>query len=189
MNGDRDNEQELSRFKELYDTYAPLLIFHAGKYVDSDTAQDLVQDLFLKVWQKRIFLFLKEGIKTYLYHAIQHACLDYLKHLDVQDNYVAAVTTRMKIEEIYYNDDPQFLFAKDERLERVYKEIERLPEKCREIFTMSYLEERKTAEIAQLLNISTRTVEAQLYKALKLLRSEINSAMKKIHHSVSISAR
>lgn len=68
------------------------------------------------------------------------------------------------------NDDPQSLFAEDERLELIYKEMDKLPEKCREIFTMSYLEERKTAEIAVLLNISSRTVEAQLYKALKILR-------------------
>ena len=58
-----------------------------------------------------------------------------------------------------------------------YKEMDRLPEKCREIFTMSYLEERKTSEIAVLLNISTRTVEAQLYKALKILRGILLSCL------------
>ena len=57
-----------------------MLIFYAGKYVNAITAEDLVQDVFLKVWQKRTFLFLKEGIKTYLYRSVQHACLDYLKH-------------------------------------------------------------------------------------------------------------
>lgn len=170
----RTEEIELKQFKELYGNYASLLISYAEKYVDLDTAQDLVQDLFLKIWQKKIFMFLKEGIKTYLYHAVQHACLDYLKHQDVKDNYIATVTTRLKIEEIYYNDDPQFIFSKDERLELVYKEIDKLPEKCREIFIMSYLEERKTAEIALLLNLSTRTVEAQLYKALKTLRNALS---------------
>lgn len=50
-----------------------MLIFYAGKYVNAVTAEDLVQDVFLKVWQKRTFLFLKEGIKTYLYRSVQHA--------------------------------------------------------------------------------------------------------------------
>lgn len=150
-----------------------MLIFYAGKYVNAVTAEDLVQDVFLKVWQKRTFLFLKEGIKTYLYRSVQHACLDYLKHQD----YINAVTTKLKIEEIYYNDDPQSLFAEDERLELIYKEIDKLPDKCREIFTMSYLEERKTSEIAVLLNISTRTVEVQLYKALKILRGILLSCL------------
>ena len=156
-----------------------MLIFYAGKYVNAVTAEDLVQDVFLKVWQKRTFLFLKEGIKTYLYRSVQHACLDYLKHQEdvVKGDYINAVTTKLKIEEIYYNDDPQSLFAEDERLELIYKEMDRLPEKCREIFTMSYLEERKTSEIAVLLNISTRTVEAQLYKALKILRGILLSCL------------
>lgn len=150
-----------------------MLIFYAGKYVNAVTAEDLVQDVFLKVWQKRTFLFLKEGIKTCLYRSVQHACLDYLKHQEV----INAVTTKLKIEEIYYNDDPQSLFAEDERLELIYKEIDKLPDKCREIFTMSYLEERKTSEIAVLLNISTRTVEVQLYKALKILRGILLSCL------------
>ena len=156
---------------------APMLIFYAGKYVNAVTAEDLVQDVFLKVWQKRTFLFLKEGIKTYLYRSVQHACLDYLKHQEVKGDYINAVTTKLKIEEIYYNDDPQSLFAEDERLELIYKEIDKLPDKCREIFTMSYLEERKTSEIAVLLNISTRTVEVQLYKALKILRGILLSCL------------
>ena len=161
------------QFKELYKSIAPMLIFYAGKYVNAVTAEDLVQDVFLKVWQKRTFLFLKEGIKTYLYRSVQHACLDYLKHQEVKGD----VTTKLKIEEIYYNDDPQSLFAEDERLELIYKEMDKLPDKCREIFTMSYLEERKTSEIAVLLNISTRTVEVQLYKALKILRGILLSCL------------
>ena len=103
--------------------------------------------------------------------------LDYLKHQEVKGDYINAVTTKLKIEEIYYNDDPQSLFAEDERLELIYKEMDKLPDKCREIFTMSYLEERKTSEIAVLLNISTRTVEAQLYKALKILRGILLSCL------------
>ena len=147
-----------------------MMIFYACKFVNPATAEDLVQDVFLKVWQKKLFLFLKEGIKTYLYRSVQHACLDYLRHQDVKSDYVKAVTTRLKIEEIYYNDDPLFFFSEDERLALIFREMEKLPDKCRQIFSMSYLEEMKTSEIAVLLNISPRTVEAQLYKALKMLR-------------------
>ena len=116
-----------------------MLIFYAGKYVNAIAAEDLVQDVFFKIWQKRTFLFLKEGIRTYLYRSVQHACLDYLKHQEVKGDYINTVTTQLKIEEIYYNDDPQSLFAEDERLELIYKEMDKLPEKCREVFTMSYL--------------------------------------------------
>ena len=177
MDRPKEEDRELIEFKELYKSNAPMLIFYAGKYVNAIAAEDLVQDVFFKIWQKRTFLFLKEGIRTYLYRSVQHACLDYLKHQEVKGDYINTVTTQLKIEEIYYNDDPQSLFAEDERLELIYKEMDKLPEKCREIFTMSYLEERKTSEIAVLLNISTRTVEAQLYKALKILRSVLLSCL------------
>lgn len=147
-----------------------MLIYYASKYVDTTTAEDLVQDIFLKIWQKRTLSFAKEGIKTYLYRSVQHACLDCLKHQEIKGDYINTITTKLKMEEIYYNDDPQSLFCSDERVSLIYKEMEKLPGKCREIFILSYLEERKTAEIAILLNLSPRTVEAQLYKALKTLR-------------------
>lgn len=166
-----EEDRELNQFRMLYKTNVPMLIFYARKFVDPATAEDLVQDIFLRVWQKRLFQFLQDGIKTYLYRSVRHACLDYLKHQDVRGDYVKSMVTRLKIEEIYYNDDPRFLFPEDERIAFIYKEMEKLPDKCREIFSMSYLEERKTVEIADLLNISPRTVEAQLYKALKLLRA------------------
>lgn len=150
---------------------APILIFYAGKYVDRITAEDLVQDVFLRIWQKRTPLLLKEGIRTYLYRSIQHACLDYLKHQEVEGDYMRATLNRLKIEEINHSNEPDFLFEEDERLLRIYEEMEKLPPKCKEIFVMSYLEERKTDDIALLLNVSKRTVEAQLYKALKKLRS------------------
>jgi len=169
-----EHDKELTEFKELYKTMAPGLVFYAGKYVDVNTAEDLVQDIFLKIWQKRTLLFLKEGLKTYLYRSVQHACLDYLKHQEVEENYVQAIITRLKIEEIYYNQDiPLSFFEEDDRLIRIYEEMEKLPPKCREIFVMSYLEERKTDDIAHLLNLSKRTVEAQLYKALKMLRNAL----------------
>ena len=64
MDRPKEDDRELIQFKELYKSNAPMLIFYAGKYVNAITAEDLVQDVFLKVWQKRTFLFLKEGIKT-----------------------------------------------------------------------------------------------------------------------------
>lgn len=168
----KNNGGIMDQFQMLYKSYAPMLIRYSNRYVNTDTSEDLVQDIFLKIWQKRAFVFIEEqGLKTYLYRSVQHACLDFLKHQEVQGDYIQSVTTKLKIEEIYYNDDPEVFFREDERLSLIYKEMQNLPEKCREIFTMSYLEERKTAEIAQLLDISPRTVEAQLYKALRILRS------------------
>lgn len=177
MSRHNDEDIELKEFRELYKSMAPSLIFYAAKFVGNIMAEDLVQDVFLKIWNKRAPLFLKEGLKTYLYRSVQHACLDYLKHEDIEDNYINSVINKLKIEEIYFNNETHFLFDEDERLSRIYEELDKLPSKCKEIFTMSYLEERKTDEIAELLNISKRTVEAQLYKALKRLRGAVVSLL------------
>lgn len=167
------NPQILENFRALYLANAPRLMSYASKYVDGYTAEDIVQEVFLKVWQKQTFLLTTEGLKTYLFRSVQNACLDYLKHQVVADNYMDAVTRKLKIEELYFNDDPTFMEAEDERIHSIYHEIGKLPEKCREVFTLAYLNEKKSAEIAAMLNISTRTVEAQLYKALKMIRSAL----------------
>ncbi len=166
-------DHALVQFKELYVQYASALMFYAGRYVDDQTAEDIVHDLFQKIWYKKAFLFLNGGMKTYLFRSVRHACLDCLKHQEVKNNYVQTVVSRLKIEELYYNDDPKHLYIEDDRLAAIYKEINNLPEKCRNIFMMSYLEERKTGEIALQLNLSKRTVEVQLYKALKQIRKAL----------------
>jgi len=173
MREPQENSPILDQFKVLYKDNAPLLISLATRYVDRTTAEDLVQDIFLKIWQKREFIFLKEGIKTYLYRSVQHACLDYLKHQDVKGNYTNYIEIQLKIEELNYNDEFSSILFEDERMRLIYKEINHLPEKCKEVFTMAYLEEKKTNEIADILNISKRTVESQLYKALKIIRNAL----------------
>ena len=95
---------ELDKFKLLYLENAPRLIFYASKYVDSDTAEDLVHDIFIKIWQKKEIYSVEEGLKTYLFRSVQNACLDYLKHKSIEMTYADEVARRLKIEEIdYYN--------------------------------------------------------------------------------------
>ncbi|MDR1632548.1 MAG: RNA polymerase sigma-70 factor [Dysgonamonadaceae bacterium] len=167
------DEGILEIFRTLYKKEMPVLIAYATRFTDADTAEDIVQDIFLKIWDQRSFISMKDHIRTYLYHAVRHACLDHLKHLDVRMNYENTFLLKLKIEELYFTDDPDFLVEEDIRLPLIYRDIEKLPDKCREIFTMAYLENRKSAEIAALLNLSKRTVDAQLYKGLKTIREAL----------------
>jgi RNA polymerase sigma-70 factor (ECF subfamily) len=178
MNEPLKDEDTINIFRTLYCKEAPVLISYAAGFTDPDTAEDIVQDIFVKIWNKRSFIFLKDGIRTYLFNAVRHACLDHLKHLDIRTDYKNAVRLKLKIEELYFDDTPDFLTREDERLPAIYREIEKLPDKCREIFVMAYLEERKSTEIATLLNLSKRTVEAQLYKGLKTIREAIDREKK-----------
>jgi RNA polymerase sigma-70 factor (ECF subfamily) len=170
-----ENDDMLDAFRRLYKKEAPVLIAYAAGFTDREAAEDIVQDIFLKLWDKRAFVFLNDGIRTYLFSAVRHACLDYLKHIDVQISYEHTVRLKLKIDELYFNDDPDFLMHADARLPAVYREIEKLPARCREIFIMAYLEERKSTEIATLLSVSKRTVEAHLYKGLQAIRKALGN--------------
>ena len=162
---------ELDKFKLLYLENAPRLIFYASKYVDSDTAEDLVHDIFTKIWQKKEIYSVEEGLKTYLFRSVQNACLDYLKHKSIEMTYADEVARRLKIEEIGYYNQSDAAELEKERLDSVYREIAKLPDSCREVFTLAYVDGKKSVEIAGTLNISQRTVEAQLYKGLKIIRN------------------
>jgi RNA polymerase sigma-70 factor (ECF subfamily) len=172
------DEELLEIFRRLYKKEMPALIAYAAGFTDADTAEDIVQDIFLKIWDQRLFISLKDHIRTYLFRSVRHACLDHLKHLDVRMDYENAFQLKLKIEELYFTGDPDFPVEEDIRLPAIYREIEKLPGKCREIFTMAYLENRKSAEIATLLDLSKRTVDAQLYKGLKTLREALSNRRK-----------
>ncbi len=173
MEESQKDERDIEHFKGLYKKNAPSLILFACRFLDRTAAEDVVHDVFLKIWKKRAFLYFGDGIITYLYNSVRHACLDYLKHLDIKESVEELITVQLKIEELSYNDNWIKLYSEDERLTLIYNEIEKLPQKCREIFIMSYIEEKKASEIASLLNISRRTVEAQLYKGLRIIRDAL----------------
>ena len=85
--------------------------------------------------------------------------------------YADEVARRLKIEEIGYYNQSDAAELEKERLDSVYREIAKLPDRCREVFTLAYVDGKKSVEIAGMLNISQRTVEAQLYKGLKIIRN------------------
>lgn len=175
MNEPLKEQELLEKFRALYKQYAPILIFYATRLVDMTAAEDLVQDVFLKIWNKRSFIFWEDSLQTYLYNAVRHGCLDYLKHSQVKAHFESSTLIKLRIEELYYSESTALLWQDDRRLHSIYKEIDALPSRCREIFIMAYIEERKTSEIASLLSISKRTVEAQLYKGLKYIRKALHA--------------
>ncbi|NLU30598.1 MAG: RNA polymerase sigma-70 factor [Bacteroidales bacterium] len=158
--------------KKIYLQQAPQLIAFARKFVDNFTAEDIVHDVFLKFYHQNSEKFNENGIKAYLFRMLRNACLDYLEHLKVEETYVSRIQSELKIEELrWYDLNEDILF--NEKINAVYDEIERLPPQCKRIFIKAYLEEEKHARIAKDLNISVRTVETQVYKALKIIRDNL----------------
>ena len=165
----RDDEKQL---KKIYLQQVSRLIAFARQFVDNFTAEDIVHDVFLKFYHRNTDKLNENGVRIYLLRMVRNACFDHLKHLKVEEVYMTKVQTKLKIEELkWYDLNENILFS--EKIDAVYGEIEKLPPRCKEIFTKAYLGEEKHTDIAEELNISVRTVETQIYKALKIIRDNL----------------
>ena len=159
-------------FRTFYLQYAGELIFFARQFVDIYTAEDIVHDIFLKIWDKKLTIVVEENIRNYLLSMVQNACYDHLKHIQVKDTLMNSFTRQLKIDELkYYESMDQW--QNKEKVEAIYASIEKLPSKSRDIFKKAYIEGQKHAVIAEELDISVRTVETHIYKALKFLRNNL----------------
>jgi RNA polymerase sigma-70 factor (ECF subfamily) len=169
-NDEHASDHFLNQLEQLYKKHAAGMVFFARKFVDFETAEDIVHDVFLKLCTHDSLLIVEQTIESYLFNAVKNACLNYLKHKTVEDDYMSESYYGLKTDELAYYDDTLGSLIEQEQIESLYKAIDQLPEKCREVFKLTYLEEKENAEAARMLNISVRTVESQIYKALKILR-------------------
>lgn len=170
MEGRKD---DLNEFRLLYKSKAPKLIFFASKYVSTATAEDIVHDQFVKVWLDFKKLDLTKNIDSYLLFGVKNACLDYLRHLKIKQTYISRSLYKENFNELL-NYTERDLDIESEQLKLLYAEIEQLPNRCREIFILSYIEGLSNDEIASTLSLSKRTVESHLYKGLCRLKSRLN---------------
>jgi RNA polymerase sigma-70 factor (ECF subfamily) len=161
-------------FEQIYQQNAASLLTFANSMVgDFDAAKDIVHDVFVTIWEKRSFLTINTSLKAYLYKCVRNACFDHFKHQKVIDKFQDHSKVELVEREIGYLSSigeysEEVLFEK--RLEEVKRVIELLPEQCKKIFKLSRFEGLKNKEIALQLGISVRSVDTQIYRALKTLR-------------------
>ena len=158
-------------FEQLFKVQYPVLCGYARKYLDDfDQAEEIVQEMFFSFWQKREKVEINISLEAYLFRSVRNACLNYLKHLKIREQYKLANNQdiRQKEQEIH---DSVVALELQERIENV---IDQLPTERKKIFKMSRFDELKYKEIAVKLNISVKTVEAQMSKALKYLRLHLS---------------
>ena len=158
---------ELSRFKELFDQYyTPIKNFLYYKCGDIDLSEDLTQDVFMKVWDKREEIQL-DTIKSYLYTIANNMLLNKIRHGKVVMNFVEKHKTQQEEHSPHFNlEEKEF----KQELERV---IAGMPEKQREVFLMNRIEEITYKEIAERLELSVKAVEKRMHGALGYLREHI----------------
>ncbi|WP_163322731.1 RNA polymerase sigma-70 factor [Draconibacterium mangrovi] len=156
-------------FEKLFKLYYGYLCNFATKLINDDVAaEEIVQDLFVKFWERRADLKVETSLKNYLFRSVKNLCLNHIKHSNIKLLYAQKMIAESEINS-FNNDYIEVDLAAD-----IAKSIEELPEKRREIFRLSREEGLKYREIAEKLNISIKTVEAQISLAIKSLRDKLN---------------
>lgn len=162
-------------FESLFRSFFPGLVLFARKYLpDQDTASEIVHNVFLNLWEKRDSIDTSSSLKSYLFTSVHNRCLNFIRD---QKKFDRDETLLQRL------DSNEFIDASD-RLEeqeleqRIYDALQALPEKCREVFSLNRFEGLKYSEIAEKLDISVKTVETQMSKALRILREKLIDYLK-----------
>lgn len=164
-----ENDDE-NAFKQIFfDFFAPLCIF-AHRYVDSrEDCEDIVQNMFFALWEHRKGLVINCSIRNFLITNVRNACIDFLRRQYVQQAYAEREIQKGEQDPM----DTAMLYAVTELEEKVKVALALLPENVRQSFEMNRFDGKTYPQIAQECNISVKTVEAHISKALKVLRVEL----------------
>ena len=156
--------------------FEPLVNFSVQYIRDPEVARNIVQTIFMKVWEKRQLINEELNIKSYLFTATKNDCLSYLRHLRIENRYFETTTAQLSDYQLNYEALEQLSFdpVDLENIDRIIRDtVRQLPERCREVFIMSRYEDMRNKEIAEKLNISVKAVEANISRALKALRENL----------------
>jgi len=161
---------DMVAFEQLFKKYYNELCGYAYQYFrDRDTVEDIVQDLFYKLWQKRERLEIRSSFRAYLYRAVYNNTLQVLK----EKNSLQTIDDQQGNYEVILSDEIFETVESKEIHQIIEKTLEKMPERVRKIFELSRFEGLKYREIAEHLSISIKTVEANMGKALKIFRKSL----------------
>lgn len=168
---DQVKQGNVKAFEVLFHLYYGYLCQYAQKFVDDrGTAEEIVQDFFVGVWEKKEDLNVETSIKNYFFQSIKNRCLNYIQHQKTKNRYAQKIIAEK--ENNYSADD---VFVEIDLAQKIEESINSLPQKRREIFRLSRQEGLKYHEIAKKLNISIKTVETHMSLAIKSLRDKLKN--------------
>lgn len=162
------NRKDAGAFKDLFERFYRYLVLYAMKWVErQDVAEDIVQDLFVQIWERDTRYSSYYGFKNFLYNSVKNASLDFLKHKEVEGKYI-----NYSLHHIERGEEPELEIMKEELYRILYQSLDELPNRCREVFKYS-LQGKKNSEIAEILRISELTVKAQKRHAMNYIRERL----------------
>lgn len=160
---------EYQKFEILFKRYYSGLVVYASRFTgESESAEDLVHDLYIHIWEDS-HLLETENIKAYLFTSIRHRCLNYLAHLKIRNEYQEKIMQQGDLTGMLTWE----YYIEEEMRQHIETAINHLPPQARKIFLMNRFDHKTAAAIAIELDLSPRTVEKHLEVALKNLKKEL----------------
>jgi RNA polymerase sigma-70 factor (ECF subfamily) len=158
QNGDKE------AFNHIFNMFYKRVCFFAAGIVNEDAAEDLVQDAFVKLWERRLSFNSLNSIKAFLYLTTKNSCINSYKHQKVVGKFESRQTESL--------DEPNIIYRliEAEVLEEVQQAVQQLPQSYRKVIYLSYFEGLSNQETADYLNISINTVKTQKVRSLRILR-------------------
>ncbi len=166
----RIRQGDKGQFESLFRSSYASLVLYAKKLIrDNDTAEEIVQDLFVRLWQDKEKIRIQSSLNGYLFRSVHNRCLHHIEHNKVIEKHAREMSLKKEDD----SESPSDLIQYNELYLKITRILDRLPEKCGRIFCMNRFEGMKYAEIAEKLSVSVKTVEANMGKALREFRKAL----------------
>lgn len=165
----RIRQDDLSEFEKLFKNYyVPLCNYTCTITRDIDQAEEIVQEFFYAYWKNRKEISIKLSLKAYMYKSVRNSALRYLQHKQVEEKYRKMAQAEDMV------SPPSNSLENNELTDIVEATLNNLPDRCRQVFELSRFNGLKYQEIAEMLSISVKTVEADMTKALMAFRQSLS---------------
>lgn len=166
----RIRQGDKQQFESLFRSSYVSLVRYARTIVkDPDTSEEIVQDLFFRLWQDKDKIKIDSSLNGYLFRAVHNKCLHWIEHVRIVEKHAGEMSAKTAGNP----DTPEEILHLKELQAKIARILERLPERCGRIFCMNRFEGLKYAEIAEKMSVSVKTVEADMGKALKEFRKAL----------------
>ena len=163
------NDDEAA-YRSLFEHYYAALCLFAKRYIeDRDVREDIVQDVFFNIWEKRKSITANISARNYLVTSVKNLSLNYLR----KQSYIQEYQNKIIENPPLYSNGEEDLYTLNESEALLAKTLEKLPPEYRMAFEMSRMEQRSMEEIAEIMGVSIRTVERYRNKALEILKKEL----------------
>lgn len=164
------NNDDTIAYRSLFEQYYVALCQYARQYIsDQETREDIVQDVFFAIWEKRKTINPSVSAKNYLITCVKNFSLNYLRNQGYKQEYETAILKKLPV----YFEDQNDLYTLQELQILLAKTLEKLPTEYRLAFEMNRFEDKSIEEIAEIMGVSSRTVKRYKSKAVEILKKEL----------------